>query len=414
MARERKRRQYGTGSVYQRASDGMWMGTIEAGYSKTGARRRIVVSAKTEVEAKNKLKLKVRALARGDEGTASRVTVKAWSDTWLTMTEKTSTPNAHTTDRSAVGSWIVPTIGHRRLDQLTPGDVRAVRTAVTDAGRSTSTALRYHGTLVRMLKAAQAEGYPVPDRVLGVTAPGEAVNDRQPLPIDQALATLQVASHLPHGSRWAAAFLQAMRQGECLGLTWDEVDLTPGDESLTISWQLQPLPYLDKKDRSKGFRVPDGYEARQLRGRMHLVRPKSKAGWRVVPLAPLMADALRRWRSFCPDSPHRLVWPALDGSPADENEDRDEWKRIQQAAGVRHPSGRPYHGHEARHTTATLLLALKVPESTRIAIMGHSSIASTRAYEHVDLTMARAALAQVAELLQLTPPPDGPARTARG
>lgn len=397
MTRERKRRQYGTGSVYHRARDDRWVGTIEAGYTKTGARRRIVVTAKTEVEAKARLKAKARELARDEESTATRATVRSWAEQWLTITERTSTPNAHTTDRSAVHAWIVPAIGHRRLDQLTPADVRAVRTAVTEK-RSTSTALRYHGTLMRLLKAARAEGYPVPARVFDVDPPGKAVNDRQAIPLVDALRILEVASHLPHGSRWVAALLQGMRQGECLGLPWDEV----GPDTLTVSWQLQALPYLDKRDRSKGFRVPDGYEARQLDRRLHLVRPKSKAGWRVIPLVPVMADALTRWRAVCPDSPHGLVWPALDGSPADEVEDREEWEAIQQAAGVWHPSGaRFYTGHEARHTTATILMEMGVPESVRIAIMGHSSIASTRGYEHVDVTMARAALAQVAERLQL-------------
>lgn len=379
MAREKRRRQYGTGSVYQRKSDGRWLGTIEAGYTKTGARRRITVSAATEVKAKEKLKAKMRELARGDQSGSSRATVKTWADEWLAMVQKTSTPNAHTTERAAVNSWIIPTIGHRRLEQLTPGDIRAVHRAVTDAGRSTSSALRYHGVLTRMLKAAMQDGHPVPARVLVVQAPTAAVNDRQAIPIPDAIRMLAVASPLPHASRWVAAFLQGMRQGECLGLTWDHVD----DDTLTVSWQLQALPYLDKKDRSRGFRIPDGYEARQLEGRLHLVRPKSKAGWRVIPLIPQFATALRDWRAICPPSPHGLVWPALDGSPRDEVEDREEWWGIQKAAEVHHPAGRFYTGHEARHTTATILMEMGVPESVRLAIMGHSSMASTRGYEFV-------------------------------
>ena len=40
------RRDYGAGSIYQR-KDGKWIGTIEAGYTATGARRRITVAGKT-------------------------------------------------------------------------------------------------------------------------------------------------------------------------------------------------------------------------------------------------------------------------------------------------------------------------------------------------------------------------------
>ncbi len=57
-----------------------------------------------------------------------------------------------------------------------------------------------------------------------------------------------------------------------------------------------------------------------------------------------------------------------------------------------------------RHTTATLLLQLGVPEPVRIAIMGHSSHAptTTTVYEHVGDEQTRIALSQVATRLQLT------------
>lgn len=397
MPKERKRRTYGAGSIYQRKSDGRWCGTIEAGYTRTGGRRRITVTGRTEAEVKTKLKEKARDLARGEQAASSRTIVKAWSETWLAMTERTARPKTHTTDRGAVAAWIVPTIGHKRLDQLTPADVRAVDTAITGAGKSSTTALRYRGTLMRMLKAAVAEGHDIPPRVFGVRSPAKAVHDRQAIALPDALAVLAAASTRPDGTRWVAAFLQAMRQGECLGLTWEQVH----DDALVISWQLQALPYRDKADRAKGFRIPEGYEAKRLDGALHLVRPKSRAGWRKIPLVPFLADSLEQWREVGPPSPHGLVWPRPDGRPQDPSEDRGTWRDLQDEAGVRHPSGRYYHLHEARHATATLLMELGVPETVRVAIMGHSTIASTRAYEHTDITLARDALAQVATRLQL-------------
>lgn len=391
-----KRRQWGSGSVYQRKSDGRWLGTIEHGYTKDGARRRVTVSAATQAECKRRLAAKAREIARGED-TAGRVTVKTWAATWLEMTQRHVRPKSHVVDVAA-SKWIVSTIGKRRLDQLTPADIRAVSTAIT-VENSTTTASRYHGTLMRMLKAALDEGHDVPARVLAVRPRAVAVTDRQAIPLPDVLSMLKVASTLPHGSRWLAAFLQGMRQGECLGLTWDQVDLDAG--TLTVSWQLQPLNYADKADRSKGFRVPDGYEVRQLEGRMHLVRPKSRAGWRVIPIVPVLADSLRAWRKVSGPSPHGLVWPAAEGSPASADEDRDEWYGIQETADVRPVPPRFYFVHEARATCATLLMELGIPESTRIAIMGHSSIASTHAYEFSDVAMARDALAKVAGRLEL-------------
>ena len=397
MTRERKRRQYGSGSIYQRASDGRWLGTLDAGYTRTGGRRRITVTGKSEAQVKDKLKAKARELARGEATASSRVTVKTWAERWLTESATRVTPNAHQTDRAAVG-WIIEAIGARQVTSVTPADIRAVSDAITAAGNSTATAARYHGSLMRMLKAAQQEGHAVPANALLTKGRTPDISDRSDMTVEEALATLEVAATLPHGSRWLAAFmLGGPRINESLGLTWPMI----AAGTATLAWQLQPLPYNVPRDRATGFRVPDRYEKIQLEGRMHLVRPKSKAGWRVVPLVPILADALDHWQHVAPESPHSLVWPRLDGGPADENADREEWHAIQGAASVGHPSGRPYHVHEIRHTAATLLAALGVDDATRTAIMGHSSIASTRAYEHRDLTLIRVALEKVAGRLQL-------------
>jgi integrase len=114
-----------------------------------------------------------------------------------------------------------------------------------------------------------------------------------------------------------------------------------------------------------------------------------------------MADGLAAWREAGPASPHGLVWPRPDGSPRTPDEDREEWRGLQESADVRHPSGRPYHLHEARNTTATLLLEMGVPESVRIAILGHTNIATTRGYETVDFDMAFDALVRVGGRLEL-------------
>jgi integrase len=396
---EKPRREYGSGSVYYRKSDARWVGTIEAGWSRTGARRRVTVTGKTEAEAKRKLRDKrVQIEREGVASASSRTTVKAWAETWLADRATKDRPKTHTTDRGAVEAWIVPTIGHKRLEQLTPADVRAVTNALRTADKSTATAKRYHGVLMRMLKAAVQEGVNVPPRVLVVDPPAANVHDRRALPVADALAIMREAQALPHGSRWALALLTGMRQGECLGLTREAL----GDGFLTVSWQLQALPYRDKKNRAAGFLIPDGYETRHLEGRFHLVRPKSKAGWRVIPLIPPMREALARWLEIAPPSPRGLVYPDTDGRPRDLRSDTAEWQALQEAAGVEHPAGRPYHVHEARNTAATILLELEVPESVRIQIMGHSSIATTRGYETHSQKQALEALVRGGQRLGLS------------
>jgi integrase len=86
-----------------------------------------------------------------------------------------------------------------------------------------------------------------------------------------------------------------------------------------------------------------------------------------------MGHALSAWREVAPDSRHDLVCPNRHGGP-----DLAEGKGLQAAAGVGHPSGRYYVLHEARNTTATLLLELGVDPRVVQAILGHSSITTSR------------------------------------
>lgn len=393
------RREYGEGSVYQRKSDGRWLGTLEDGYDAEGRRRRVTVTGKTEAETRRKLRDKRANIAREGRRQVKRtIPVATWAPRWLASIRPYVRPNAYDTDKAAV-KWIIDAIGKVRLEDLTPEDVRAVAVKLRAAGKSSSTALRYQGTLTRMLKAAILEGYAVPPSVLLAKKPAKAVTDRRALLLPEAVAVLEQVAAMPDGSRWALALLQGLRQAEALGLTWPEVDLDA--ETLTVSWQLQALRYLDPNDKAKGFHIPDGYEARHLIGAKHLVRPKSVKGWRVQPLVPWAVNALRAWQEIAPDSPHGLVWPGRGKWPRNVVHDREQWDAIQQAAGVTHPSGRFYEVHEARNATATLLMELGVPESVRIAIMGHSSIAVTQGYEYVDISQARIALEAVAARLQL-------------
>lgn len=401
----RPRRQYGTGSITQR-SDGSWMGRIDAGFTREGKRRQVTVYGKDEAEAKRKLDAKRKQIAR--EGvsisTQTSATVKTWADRWIVLRQRRVRPKTYAADRTALNNWIVPVLGKRKLEALSPADVRALAAAQTDAGLSTSSALRTHASFVKMLRDAILEGYDVPQRVLLTEAPTKAVSDRDAMEVAQAVAVLAVATTLPHGSRWATALLQGMRPAECLGLTWDRVDFDRG--VITVDWQLQTLRYVDPARKDLGLRIPDGYEVRQLVGAYALVRPKSKAGYRVIPMVEWVRAALLAWRDVAPPSPHDLVWPTLTGAPANETHDRDEWYALQQTASldgvpVVHPAGRLYVRHEARHTTATLLREAGVDPKIIQSIIGHSSIVTTRRYQHARGQQAAAALEQIADQLQL-------------
>jgi integrase len=385
----KRRAPYGSGTKPAQRGDGLWVARIEAGWSPTGTRRRVVVSAKTETECKRRLKEKQRELATGrGTGLNARETVKTWAETWLPRHAKKVRPTTYATDAGTVRKWIVPALGHRRLADLNPGDLRRLEDTIRGAGRSSTTALHAHTILRVMLRAAVVEGHHIAPGVLAAPKPAKSTNDRGALPLDQALAIIEVVTARDDAPRWVASLLNGMRQGEALGLTWDRVDVT--NNTLDVRWQLQWL--------TAGGPRPDRWEEIHLTGRAHLTRPKTGAGHRVIPIVPWMRASLDVARQQWEPNPWGLLW-THDGQPVRDDDDRAAWHAIQAEAGVAHPSGRPWHGHEMRHTTATLLLEAGVDRAVIEAILGQAVLVES--YLHVGQDQARKALEAVADRLAL-------------
>lgn len=399
----RKQRRKGTGSIYQN-SRGQWVASLEAGWTERGKRRRLTLKGRTEKEVRARLAEAQRRIAAEGHGTSfASIAVKRWADQWLAQRQRVVRPGTFVSDRSAVDRWIIPTLGHLRLDALTPADIRKVASAQENAGLALPTMQRTHAVLGKLLMDAVAEGYQVSQRARETGGPGTGPSSRQALSPDDAKRILAVVAKRPDASRWVAALIAGLRPAEALGLTWDMIDLDAA--TMTLAWQLKALPYVERRSPASGFRVPRGFESRHLVGAYHLVRPKTRAGIRVVPMVPWLADALADWRERAPSSPFGLVWPRGDGSPRSAEFDRAQWYEIVDHTGVKVtlPDGEPRRPllYEARHTAATLLLANGIDETTIKAILGHSSVLSTQSYLHADRTRTRAALAESAKMLGL-------------
>lgn len=388
----------GDARPYQRASDGLWVAAIPAGFTATGARRRVTVSAKTEAACKRRLRDRRRELEAG-EATTGRITVKQWADQYLVLRRDELRPKAYNAAASPIRKWVIPTIGHKRLGLLTPADVRAVGDAQRREGQQAAATQR---VLMTMLRWAIREGHHVPSRVLLVKAPPVPKSDRLGMTLEEGIACLEAASQLPHGTRWLVTLLYGMREGECLGLTWDSVDFDAGEfGEIRVDWQLQAMPYNTPRDRTSGFRIPPDLEVRHLVDAWHLSPPKTKQGFRVAPMLPEVRDPLLRWREVAPDNPWGLVWPTTTGRPANPKHDLAEWHAIQGTAGVGHPAGRPYLVHECRNFAATMLGELGVDPHVITALLGHSSILTSRGYMNTPRGPLQAAMTRVGERLRL-------------
>lgn len=392
-------RNKGDGSIYQRKSDGMWCALIELPRATDGRRRRktIVRKYKQDLVAEMR-KVRAELAERGDLPTSSP-TLEQWLTYWLReVSARRVRPKTQYEREGDVRRYLTPTLGKVRLDKLTADHVRRMHNHITEElGLSSTTALRCHRLLSVALRDAKRAGRVT--RNVATTdymdAPSAAVVDVRTLDQDEALQVLATAATRSDGARWALSLLTGARSGEAIGLEWDRVDFERG--TLTFSWQLQRLTYEhgcgDTPCRFKRagncpyrqVRTPAGFEHRHVGGGLYLVRPKTRTGWRVVPLVDPLYSILERHHNQAGNPSGGLVFGTVD--PRD---DYQAWLQLLADAGV--PRIRR---HDARHTAATLLLALGVDTKVISQILGHSSVVTTRAYQHASLDMARAALTQL-------------------
>lgn len=405
------RRQRGEGSVFQR-EDGQYVGQLDLGWVN-GKRRRKTVYGRTSAEVVRKIGEVRRQLAeRGDLPTAD-ITVAKWLAYWLEeIAAKRVKPSTLASYRVAVGQYLTPSIGRHRLSRLAAQHVREMHRHIAAKGRSSTTALNAHRCLSAALNDAVRDGRVARNVAALVRAPSKAVSTRTGLAHPDAvrvLATARTDERL--GSRWMAAFLLGLRQGERLGLRWSYLDLDNGIAD--VSWSLQRVGWAHgcaltcgrgaRACPARFLPIPDGMEHVRLGGeQLVLLRPKTRGSQRLLPIVePLRLALLDRQALAETERPgytvdHDLVWCREDGRPLHPRDDWEDWCSLLDETKVARVTL-----HEARHTTATLLLEAGVDPHVVQQILGHSNVLTTRGYQHVSLALSRAALDGLSERLAL-------------
>ena len=137
-----------------------------------------------------------------------------------------------------------------------------------------------------------------------------------------------------------------MRASELRGLVWDAIDF-------------------DKKTIAVRQRA-------DIWGTMG--RPKSAAGERVIPMAPLVVNVLKEWRLACLKGELGLVFPNGNGNvESHANISARGFEPLQKAC-----SGAvKYHLHSLRHFFASWAIAQGFSPKRLQALFGHSSIQMT-------------------------------------
>lgn len=400
------RRSPGDGTVFKRASDNLWV----AGFTINGKQHRATAKTRNAAIAKrNELKKKLDAGVKLGSG---RMKLSKWLDHWLNIHKPNIDPRTYDSYAMTVRLYIKPNIGDKRLDKINPDDIRDMIAALQKQG-STRNAQKAYTVLRLALKAA------VDDRALSWN-PATVVGMPKHLKAEQQAFTAQVSRHIlttairqcdeTWATRWATGFTTGQREGEVLGLTWNRVHLDT--LRIDVSWQLQELnkqhgcgdpedgEYPCGKVRvsrcpQSRWDFPIGFEHRVLERNLVLTRPKTKQGLRIIPILPGLATMLERLKHHDGPNPHNLVFHHPDGKPFTPSQDQKMWRALLQLAGLAH-----VNQHTMRRSTATLLMEEGVDAKVIAEILGHTDIVTTRGYQYVDLSVARAALEPLGQLLR--------------
>lgn len=374
-----------------------WQGALVTGWRAENGRRKAVrrkVTGRSKADAAAKLRELREKITEGDMPTGRQVTVDEWMDYWFTrIAPRRCKPHTLSGYRAKV-DYIKALLGHHRLDRLTPEHIEDAWDYLLENGHpiaekahhrdpktglpsptplAPNTVHQTHRILARALKVAvQRDRLRAnPAGADSMDAPPLVQKDIVPMSEEEVDAVLDACRGTWNAARWSVALALGLRQGEALGLRWEDVDLEAGE--LHVRQTLM---------RVTGRGIVFG-------------TPKSETSQRGVGVPPSLVTALRSHRAA--QAAKRLeagdqwvdsglVFTMEDGRPIDPGVDYRRWRTLLADAGVRH-----YRLHDARHSAGTMMVAQGVDVRVVMATLGHSSLNITMRYQHTVDEMKRAA-----------------------
>lgn len=369
-----KRRANGEGSVYRR-HNGTWSGIASL---PDGRRKHVYGRSRDEV--RRKLSEILHSLEHGTYTDARGRTVGDFLDQWLVEVAR---PRVREWTYSGyevhVRRHLKPVIGRIALERLTPQHVQALLNQKLREGLKPKTVRYLRGTLRTALNEAVRWGLVSRNAAALVEGPRVERYRIAPFTPDEARIFLAGIRGDRLEALYSVALTMGLRQGEALGLCWEDVDLDMG--YVRVTKQLQ-----------------------RIHGSPQLVEPKTERSRRTLAMPPMIAKALKdhrgrqeRERNAAGDHWREvgLVFTTPIGTPLDGTAVTKSFHQVLQKAGL--PQRR---FHDLRHSCATLLLVQGVSPRVVMDVLGHSQIGLTmNTYSHVIPDLRRDAARRLQELL---------------
>ncbi|MEU3465952.1 tyrosine-type recombinase/integrase [Streptomyces sp. NPDC006733] len=414
-----KRRANGEGTITKR-KDGRYQAAAYV-YRPDGTRVRKFAYGKTRTEVAEKLTAMQEQTRNGIPAATSAMPLTDYLTYWLAAVAAVRLkPSTLMSYEVMVRVYIEPKLGRKRLNRLSPADIRLFLAEFKngclcclrglDAARpdddrtccavgkccrrrpSARTVQYAHSVLRSALQQAVREELIARNVARIVETPTVLREEVRPLDRTEVKMLLKTARGHRLYALWLLLVSTGLRRGEVLALTWADIDMERG--------QFRVRRNLQRIKKELLFGTPK--TARSLRT---ISLPKSCAAALTAHRAIQQAEraaAGQRWNPLA-SQPAGLIFTSSTGRPTDPRSLNRMLTVLCRDAKIHR-----IRVHDLRHTCASLLLAQGVDARTIMETLGHSTITMTLdTYAHVMDSTLKAAADHMDDALGLDEGEDG-------
>ncbi len=288
---------------------------------------------------------------------ATDIMVDAGFDYWIDIKKKTVRPNTVRNYTERYNRNIKKIIGKMLLSEVKPLHCQKIFSDMADENYRTTTIYQTRIALFNMLEFAKENDVIRynPCKKSVKSDMGKPSQKKEALTIDIQKVLLKYASGQSYENQYRFILQTGLRTGELVGLKWEDIDF-----------------------KNKTLKIQRSMEYRYSVGKWRVGEPKSKSGYRTIPLTDEAIDILKRQKEknkkikMIPIEWSAFVFLCRKGTPIKNSTYDTALFKICDKAQIPR-----FSMHVLRHTFATRCIEGGMKPKTLQIIWGHSNIGIT-------------------------------------
>ena len=312
----------------------------------------------------------------------SSMTVNAWFEYWIGIKKRTVRPNTIRNYTERYRHNIEPVIGTKMLSAVNSIHCQSIMNRMADQGYRTTTIYQTRIALYNMLDYAFLNDVIMKNPCSKVVKSdiGKASRKKEALTRDTQRTFCRTVEGNAYECQYRFLLQTGLRTGELVGLKWSDVDWD--ERTLTINRSME------YRHSTKEWRVGE---------------PKSKSGYRTIPLTDEAIEILRLQKkknksiTVVPLEWSEYIFLCRKGTPVKNSTYDTMLFKLCDKAGIQR-----FSMHVLRHTFATRCIEAGMKPKTLQTILGHSNIGITmNLYVHTTDEQKHKEIDLIAEALKV-------------